>query len=155
MTRQTKHHPVFELSKITDQIYLGTNLCCTAKPHVEILKEHGISADIDLEEERQEKAPNIEVYLWLPVKDKTAPTQDQLDVGVLVMDRLIKAGKKIYAHCMYGHGRSPTLVAAYFIYKGMGVNEAIEKIRKKRPEIHLEKVQVRGLREFEKRMRKS
>lgn len=150
MDKRLGHHPRFELSKITDKVYLETNLCCLARPHVEILKDHGITADIDLEEERQEKAPYIEVYLWLPVKDKTAPTKEQFNVGVSVMDQLDKAGKSIYIHCKNGHGRSPTLVAAYFISKGMGVSEAIEKIRKKRPEIHIEKLQVEALGRYKK-----
>lgn len=145
------NHKVLELNQITDLIYLGTNLCCTARPHVQILLDHGIKADIDLEEDRQEQTPNIDTYLWLPVKDQQAPTQEQLDTGVAVIDSLVKNNKKVYIHCKNGHGRSPTLLAAYFIYKGLEVNDAIEKVRSKRPQIHLREVQMEALNKFRQR----
>ncbi len=144
-------HPLLQFNQITEQIYLGTNLCCTAIPHVKVLLDLGIKADIDLEEERQEQISGVDTYLWLPVKDHEAPTQEQLDTGVSVIDRLVKNQKKIYIHCKNGHGRSPTLLAAYFISQGMEVNEAIEKIRSKRPEIHIREVQIEALKSFKQR----
>lgn len=75
MRDQIKHQ-TFQFNQITDLIYLGTNLCCTMIPHVKVLLDLGIKADIDLEEERQEQTPNIYTYLWLPVKDHYAPTQE-------------------------------------------------------------------------------
>src|SRR3989344_6123492 len=53
------NHQVFQFNQITDLIYLGTNLCCTAIPHVKVLLDLGIKADIDLEEERQEQTPTV------------------------------------------------------------------------------------------------
>lgn len=144
-------HKILEFNQITDLIYLGTNLCCTAIPHIQVLLDHNIRADIDLEEERQEQTPNIDTYLWLPVKDRQAPTQDQLDTGVAVIDSLVKNNKKVYIHCKNGHGRSPTLLAAYFIFQGMEVLEAIEKIKSKRPQIHLQEVQINALNKFRQR----
>ncbi|MBI2012250.1 dual specificity protein phosphatase family protein [Candidatus Daviesbacteria bacterium] len=145
------NHQLVQFNQITDLIYLGTNLCCTAIPHVKVLLDLGIKADIDLEEERQEQTPNIDTYLWLPVKDHYAPTLEQLDTGVAVIDSLVKNQKKIYIHCKNGHGRSPTLIAAYFISQGIEVNEAIEKIRSKRPEIHIRETQLEALNRFKQR----
>lgn len=142
------NHQIFQFSKITDLIYLGTNLCCTAAPHVKVLLDLGIKADIDLEEEKQEQTPGVDIYLWLPVRDHNAPTQEQLDTGVVVIDSLIKNQKKVYIHCKNGHGRSPTLLAAYFISSGMKVNDAINTIKSKRPEIHLRESQIEALNKF-------
>ncbi|MBI4038404.1 dual specificity protein phosphatase family protein [Candidatus Daviesbacteria bacterium] len=147
------NHQIFQFNQITDLIYLGTNLCCSAIPHIKVLLNLGIKADIDLEEERQEQTPNIDTYLWLPIKDHYAPTQEQLDTGVAVIDSLVKSNKKVYIHCRNGHGRSPTLVAAYFISQGMEVNEAIEKIKSKRQEIHIREVQIEALKEFKQSIR--
>lgn len=117
---------------------MGTNLCCRSRSHIQILLDLGVTAEIDLEKERQDAAPDIGVYLWLPVADKTAPSLDQLAAGaVLIMD-MTRRGKKIYVHCQYGHGRSPTLVAAYLITIGKTVTKAIDIIKTARPEIHLE-----------------
>lgn len=145
------NHQRFQFNQITDLIYLGTNLCCTATPHIKVLMDLGIRADIDLEEERQEQTPEIDTYLWLPVKDHQAPTQEQLDTGVAVIDSLVKNNKKVYLHCKNGHGRSPTLLAAFFISQGMEVDEAIEKIRSKRLEIHIREVQMEALNKFRQR----
>lgn len=101
----------------------------------------GINADIDLEEERQEQTPGVDTYLWLPVPDHQAPTDEQLDTGVTAINSLVGNNKKIYIHCKNGHGRSPTLLIAYFISQGMKFNKAIEKVKTKRPEIHLEEPQ--------------
>lgn len=148
-----RKHRIFKFNRVTDLIYLGTNLCCTTIPHVRVLLDLGIKADIDLEKERQEQTPNIETYLWLPVKDHSAPIQEQLDTGVAVIESLVRNGQKMYIHCKNGHGRSPTLLAAYFIKQGMRVHEAIAKIKAKRPEIHLNKIQTRALQAYEKRRR--
>ncbi len=144
-------HQLFQFNQITDLIYLGTNLCCNAISHVKVLLDLGIKADIDLEEERQEQTSGVDTYLWLPVKDHLAPTQQQFDTGVAAIDSLVKNQMKIYIHCKNGHGRSPTLLAAYFIYQGMEVNEAIDKVKSKRPEIHIRDNQAQVLNEFKRR----
>ena len=138
--------PHFEYSHITPQITIGTNMCCSM--HEKDLVKLGFEADTDLEQERQETPPKIDFYLWLPIKDHSAPSQDQLKVGALFIKDLVEAGKKIYVHCKNGHGRAPTLVAAYFILQGMSVDKAIKTIAAKRPEIHLEPPQLKALDEF-------
>lgn len=145
-----KHHAQFDLSQITEFVFLGTNLCCLARSHIQILLDLGVTAEIDLEKERQDAAPDVEVYLWLPVADKTAPSMDQFAAGVTLMTDMTKRGKKVYVHCQYGHGRSPTLVAAYLIAQGKTVMEAIETIKAARPEVHLEDVQTQALEEYYK-----
>jgi len=144
----TTRHVKFNFSEITDNIYLGTNLCCIILAHTQVLKNKGINADINLENERQEEFPDVEIYLWLPVKDKTAPSQFQLEVGAKAIDSIVNSEKKVYVHCKNGHSRSPTLVAAYFILKGMNPEDAIAKIKSKRPEIHLLDVQKDALRKY-------
>lgn len=138
-----------EYSYIADGIYIGTNQCCQGH-FDEKLKQEGIVADISLEEERIDAPFGISFYLWIPIKNHTAPTQDQLDFGVSVLEKLVAMKKKIYIHCQNGHGRAPTIVAAYFIKHGKEVDEAIDFVKNKRPTIHLEEVQKQALEEFYK-----
>lgn len=144
----TPHHSQLEFSQVTPHIYLGTNLCCTLKPHIQTLLDLRISAEINLEREKTDTIPDVPLYLWLPVPDKTAPSSEQLEGGVALIERMVQLVKKVYIHCQYGHGRSPTLVAAYFVSTGMSVEEAIRNIKVKRPEIHLERVQRQALEEY-------
>lgn len=142
-----KHTP-FEYSKITDYIYIGTNQCCKTHFKNSLLKK-GIQANISMEKERLDTPFGVKYFLWLPVKDRTAPTQKQLLIGARTIKNLVDNKIKLYAHCRLGHGRGPTIVAAYFILQGLSVEQAVKKIKQKRPVIHLEKPQLRALRIFE------
>ncbi len=133
-----------EYNYITDGIYIGNNQCC--QTHFdEKLKQENIEADVSLEEERVDTPFGVQFYIWIPIKNHTTPTQEQLDFGVSVLEKLVSMKKKIYVHCQNGHGRAPTLVAAYFIKQGKSPNEAIAFLKAKRPTMHLEETQTRAL----------
>ncbi|MBI3114529.1 MAG: dual specificity protein phosphatase family protein, partial [Candidatus Harrisonbacteria bacterium] len=145
-------HPQNEIdfNYITDGIYIGTNQCCKVHFEERLIKE-GITADISLEEERVDAPFGVAFYTWIPVKNHTAPTPDQLEFGVSVLEKLVAIGKKIYVHCKNGHGRAPTLVAAYLTRKGEGPEEAEAFIKSKRPSMHLQDAQRAALRDFSAR----
>lgn len=142
--------PKLEYNYITDGIYIGTNQCCQGH-FDEKLKQEGIEADISLERERIDTPFGVQFYVWIPIKNHTAPTNEQIDFCVTALEKLVSMGKKIYVHCQNGHGRAPTIVAAYLIKKGKSVDEAIEFIKTKRPSIHLEEVQKDFLKNFFKK----
>lgn len=142
-------HVKFDYSKITEHIFLGTNFCCKVHFNEDLLKK-GITADISLEEENSENPFGVKYFLWLPTKNYHAPTQQQLLLGAVTIDLLAETGAKVYVHCKNGHGRAPTLVAAYFVSLGKTVNEAINLVKNKRPEVHLTGEQLEALKLFEK-----
>lgn len=150
----TDTHPdakELEFDYITDGIYVGTNACCRAH-FDEKLADEGITEDISLEDKRIDTPFGVESYLWIPVKDKTPPNPDQMEYGVSAIEKLVSLGKKVYAHCKNGHGRSPTLVAGYIVKnKNMPVEKAIEFVKEKRPVIHIEPSQVKALEAFAKK----
>lgn len=137
-------------SRITPYIYIGTNMF--EYRHFEQLKRLGISVDIDLESERLEKIPmkGLETFLWLPTKDGHAPSHNQLASGVAFLEQMIKHKKKVYVHCKNGHGRAPTLAAAYLITQGMPSEKAIAFVKKRRPVVHLNQEQINALKRFAK-----
>lgn len=139
-----------EYNYITDGIYIGTNQCC--QTHFdERLKKEGITADISLEEDRLDAPFGVDFYIWIPVKNHTPPSPDQLEFGVSTLEKLVTMGKKIYVHCKNGHGRAPTLVSAYLVRKGKSPEEAETFIKSKRPTIHLEEVQRSALQDFNRK----
>ncbi|MEK6848405.1 MAG: dual specificity protein phosphatase family protein, partial [Nanoarchaeota archaeon] len=145
--KHPKHIPL-EYSKITDNIYIGTNQCCKSHFDKSLLKK-GIEADISLEKEKLDTPFGVKYFLWLPVKDHTAPTPTQLNVGAYAIKILLDNNTKVYVHCKRGHGRSPTLVAAYFILEGMTAREATKTVKQKR-NIHLRLSQIKALEKFER-----
>lgn len=140
-------HVQFDFNQITDEIYLGTNSCCTMHFEKNLL-DKDILADISLEAEKIDQPFGVNSYLWLPTIDHAAPTMEALALGTQMMTFLINNKKKVYVHCQNGHGRAPTLVAAYFMSQGLSLDKAIKKIRTKRREIHIEPVQKATLELF-------
>lgn len=149
-------HPQNKLdfNYIADGIYVGTNQCCQIH-FDEILTAEGITYDISLEKDIIDAPFGVESYLWIPIEDHHAPTQEQMEFGIHVIEKIVSLGKKVYVHCKNGHGRAPTLVAAYLIKKGKTVEEAIEFIKLKRSSMHLADVQKKALEEFFKNIKQS
>ncbi len=142
-----------EYDYITDGIYIGTNQCCQVHFDENLLKKEGITADISLEKSRVDAPFGVDFYVWIPVENHAAPTRDQFDFGVSIIKKLVSMDKKIYIHCKNGHGRAPTLVAAYLVSeKGMSPKEAEEFIRSKRSTIHLEDVQREALGDYNRKL---
>lgn len=150
--RQIAHPPVvpFEYTKITREIYIGTNQCCRTHFDQELLAK-GVRADISLEKGEVDRPFGVDYFLWLPVSDDWPPAPAQLDTGVAALAALVSNKQKIYIHCKNGHGRAPTLAAAYLIrYQGMTPSQALDFLKKKRPVVHLTKRQRHALEQFAK-----
>lgn len=143
---------VFDYSKINDYIYLGSDMCRGSKCalHGEQFKKLGVCVELNLTAERKEIPPDdIDLYCWIPVVDGYAPTVDQLLLGTAIMNEAIENNDVIYVHCRNGHGRSPTMIAAYFMrFKGYTIDDAAKMIKDIRHEIHIEDCQIKALEDF-------
>ncbi|MBI2024868.1 MAG: dual specificity protein phosphatase family protein [Candidatus Harrisonbacteria bacterium] len=138
----------FEYSKIAPQIYIGTNLCCTTHFNKALLKK-GIHADLSLEEKKIDAPFGAEFYLWIPVKNHLPPTPKQFSIGVAFIHHVLKSGEKIYVHCEHGHGRAPTLVAAYLALNNkLSAEKAVELIKIKRSRAHPNNKQIAAVKRF-------
>lgn len=156
MSKVIRTHPKevteFEFNYIDDGVYIGTNLCCQSHFDESLLKD-GVAADISMEAEQVDTPYGVEFYVWIPVEDHKAPTQGQLEFGVSTLEKLIGMGKKIYLHCQHGHGRSPTLFAAYLIKtRNMDVEQASEFIKERRSTIHITEPQTQALQRYKAKL---
>lgn len=155
MSKRQYLHRHAPYSKITDYIYIGTNECCQKKGIIKELLKEGIEADISLEEIRIDAPFGVKYYLWLPVKDHTAPNPLQFKIGVSIIDQLVKEKKKVYIHCEKGHGRAPTLMVGYLIIKEIELKEAIEFLKSKRSGVYIHPEQLNALKNFQKSIKKN
>jgi protein-tyrosine phosphatase len=137
-----------DYTQLTETLYLGTNACCQMHFAQELLAK-GINADISLEAERLDSPEGVASFLWLPTPDHTPPSPTQLTLGVQHLMTLQTTGSKTYVHCKNGHGRAPTLLAAYFqTTRAWNTTQTITFLKNARPSIHLEPGQVEALVSF-------
>lgn len=134
---QNGHDHTTNYSRITPNIFLGSDLCkgWDCPSHKEVFEKLQIKTEINLEIEHDDPVvPTLEIYLRIPTPDDIAPTPNQLLLATEAIHITTLSKKVAYVHCKNGHGRSPTVVAAYFIrYKNMDVEAAINFVKEKRP----------------------
>ena len=87
----------------------------------------------------------------VPIGDMRAPAQDQIDQCLAVIEKARESKMGVNVHCLYGKGRTGTILAAYFISKGMPVDLAVEHVRNLRPGSIETTRQEDALREFARR----
>lgn len=91
--------------------------------------------------------------IHMPVKDFTAPSQRQLFSFLQQAEAAIEDGKSVGVHCLGGHGRTGTFLAAWFIHEGMSADEALSEIRRLRPGSVETATQEQALQELEQQLR--
>ncbi len=82
-----------------------------------------------------------------------APSTDQLDEIVRFIVQKIAQSKPVLVHCGEGKGRTGTVLAAYLVYQGLGADEAIKRVREKRPGSIENSEQENAVRQYEKTLR--
>ena len=118
---------------------LGSSNPTTAD--LEQLRAGGFTVVVSLLRE-DEQSPRYDPYRVLasgytrhniPVRDFQAPTIAQL-IEFVELLRCASAGTKVLVHCAGGSGRTGMFAAAYWIAKGLSAAEAIDRVRRARPE---------------------
>lgn len=141
----------FEYSKVTKYIYIGTNRCCTREGLIEELLGKGIKADISLERKSIDSPFGVKFYLWLPTKEHKPLSLEQLLAGSCFLKSLTDQKIKVYIHCEHGHSRSLTFVASFLILtQEMSSKAAINFVKQRRPQVHINSMQIKALKNFEK-----
>ena len=127
--------PVWQLSEITPQLFLGGQ---HFKNGYSQMCERGITAIVNMRKKHSDEAKGIggERHLQLATIDNTPPGVDDLMRGVDFIGDEIAGGGKVYIHCAVGCGRAPTMTAAYLISRGQSPEDALNRIKQVRPFIN-------------------
>jgi len=93
---------------------------------------------------------NLHAYVWLPLEDGYFPGVKWLDAVVDLVKGFLDLGYKTLVHCLVGVSRS-TLVTAAYVMKihGLGAEEAVAKIRRRRYEVCPNPNYKHGLAEYQ------
>ncbi len=125
---------------IDEPLVLGGNNPTTGQ--LEKLYQEGFRSIISLLNER-DQSPNYDIEevgamgfrrYSIPLKDFSVPMMDDFKAFLKAVHQAVRRGK-VLVHCQAGLGRTGTMAAAYWVNKGLSVNEAIKKIRKSNPNV--------------------
>ncbi len=82
-----------------------------------------------------------------------APSLVQLHEIIRFIEKQNAQSKPVVVHCAEGMGRTGTVLAAYLVRKGMSADNAISKVREKRPGSIQNLEQENAIRMFERTLR--
>jgi protein tyrosine phosphatase (PTP) superfamily phosphohydrolase (DUF442 family) len=101
------------------------------------------------DEERALAEAGIQL-LCLPAPDTYPLTVEQLNEGARWINAQIDNGQRVLVHCEHGVGRSVLLAAAALVMEGVGAEEALKLIQRKRWQAAPNHRQMRRLQQFER-----
>lgn len=84
-----------DYSKVTDQIFVGSNLCRDedCPEHSEEFKKLGIEVEINLDNQKREHPPDaLDSYTWLPVVDGYALSLPRSPIGSSIIHEAAEDG---------------------------------------------------------------
>lgn len=139
--------PILANSEITPEIYVGPQFNQRGK---RLLEKNGITGDVNMRVEFDDAAHGLALahYCHLPTVDDDSPAPEHFQKGVDFIRGVVDGGGKVYIHCKGGIGRAPTMAAAYFVSRGMTVDQAIALIKSRRPFINITPPQMEALQRY-------
>ena len=98
----------------------------------EFLVDLGVSALVSLTERAPDLPESFQI-MRVPIPDLTSPSLPQLEQAVEFALGVVAGGGKVGVHCGAGIGRTGTVLAAYFVRRGMSAKDATARVRELRP----------------------
>lgn len=140
------------VSQIDDHLFVGGEFTPAQWGKLHAV---GIRAVLSLQAEHEDQFEGTppQRALRLPVEDFHPPSIDQLFEAVAFIEACRADGLPVLVHCHAGVGRASLTASAYLISRGLSRIEAFEHIKRARPIVALNTIQLARLIEWEWRLR--
>src|SRR6185295_19908175 len=108
-------------------------------PHIDdwdLLKQHGITAVIDLDGDLDEGVPTLPnhmLYIYFPIYDDELPDLAKLHAVARMGASLVESGHRVLSHCGMGLNRSALVAGLILTYLGMPGDHAVTLLQELRP----------------------
>ena len=139
------------LSWVTPQLAVGGRV---RPADVARLGAIGVTGVVDTRAEHRDDERALNAcgmqLLYLPTRDTHPLTVGQLREGATWINQRIVDGGRVLVHCEHGVGRSVLLTAAALVGSGMGAQEAIALVQRRRWQAAPNHRQMVRLQEFER-----
>jgi len=91
--------------------------------------------------------------IHIPIPNLEPPELEQVDAFARFVDESGARDEAVVAHCLYGIGRTGTMLACYLVHQGRDSGAAIAEVRRVRPGSIETNEQAARVSEFAKRLR--
>jgi protein-tyrosine phosphatase len=126
-------NPLDEIVQMDDE---GRLFLSAAIENWQPILDRGIDTVIDLEggvDHGVPEAANKFLYVYLPIQDGELPDLDRLHAVARLAAELVRRGDRVLAHCGIGLNRSALMVALILRYLGVSGEQAVARLRERRP----------------------
>lgn len=140
------------VSRVDDLLFVGGEFTPIQWADLSAL---GIRAVLSLQAEREDQFEGQppDRALRLPVADFHPPTIDQLREAVAFIDGCRADSLPVLIHCHAGVGRASLTASAYLVTQGLSHVVAFDTVRRARPIVALNAIQLERLIEWERTLR--
>lgn len=140
---------MINFDRIEENIFLGsapqTSVDAARLKQMKITAVLSLQSDSDFKSHRIDwnKLQSAYQYNEITVQRFPIVDFDEHDLGnklaepVKELNSLLTIGHRVYVHCNAGVCRAPATVLGYLChYRGMGIEEGLEYLRRSRPQVH-------------------